>query len=654
MIVFRLASNELGRFTTRTLTRLALFAMLIVPLLYSSLYLYSNAYPYVNLKNVPVAIVNNDKGHVQTESGETAVAGLTASMPQNMGDELTKKLIESKSFDWRKASADDIEKKVIDGEYAFALIIGEDFTENIDKLSSFEAVKTDMQLLLNDANSYVLHEIAEQMEYRVEAEVAEEISKQALILQLEGIAEIRSELTKAVDGAKELAAGAKEAEEGAKSLKEGVSEFADALLQLKNGMDELNKSVAALPSAISQLKDGSAALSSGASELQSGLDQIDEITSTIAYYENEANIIWRDIVFDLREVIIHSTLPLHIKEDLLRIIDDIDGAIENLHTDVSEYAEAIDQLDAGAGQLADGAAQLDAGIGQLEAASSQLVGAINELDEGVRTMHSRFGEIVTGVIELSDGLKQLASGARELETGLRDGVKAIPELTAKEREDFADVVTNPVTFKTKTIAPANTYAVGLAPFFMALAGWIGVYILFILMKPISTRALISNVAPWKVALGGWLPPAVIGVLQMSIMYVALHFIIKMNPVYAIYTLLFLFLMVLTYLTIVHFLITAWGKVGLFTGLVLMIVQLTTAGGTFPWQTMPTVDQALHQALPMAHAVDALRNLIYGGSLDIALQKSLFFLAYFVVFAILDIITVRIRRRWTMKTLFPAI
>jgi putative membrane protein len=86
----------------------------------------------------------------------------------------------------------------------------------------------------------------------------------------------------------------------------------------------------------------------------------------------------------------------------------------------------------------------------------------------------------------------------------------------------------------------------------------------------------------------------------------------------------------------------------------MVVQLTTSGGTFPWQTMPLIDQLLHQVLPMSHAVDALRNLIYGGSLELALQKSLVLLAYFVVFAALDVLAVRMRRRWTMKNLFPAI
>ena len=36
----------------------------------------------------------------------------------------------------------------------------------------------------------------------------------------------------------------------------------------------------------------------------------------------------------------------------------------------------------------------------------------------------------------------------------------------------------------------------------------------------------------------------------------------------------------------------------------MVVQLVTAGGTFPWQTLPGPLAALHHVLPMSYAVDA--------------------------------------------------
>ena len=65
-----------------------------------------------------------------------------------------------------------------------------------------------------------------------------------------------------------------------------------------------------------------------------------------------------------------------------------------------------------------------------------------------------------------------------------------------------------------------------------------------------------------------------------------------------------------------------GDTGQFLALVLMVLQLVSAGGTFPWQTLPTPLHPLHHALPMSYAVDGVRRLMYGGpmaplALDVA-------------------------------------
>jgi putative membrane protein len=497
-----------------------------------------------------------------------------------------------------------------------------------------------MELILNDANSYVLHEIAEQMESQVAAEVAGEIGRQVIAAQMDGIARIRDQLENAAAGAGELSDGLREALDGSRDLAAGTSQFAEGLGELRDGIGRLDAAVQELPDGVRQLKAGSAAL-------RSGLDQVDGVTQEVAGFEAELYGVWGEIAADLRALINASAMPEPAKQALLRELDQADQAIRQLHIDVTDYADGIDQLDKGA-------AQLDAGIGQLEAAANNLAAAIGQLDDGVAELDTRFGEIVSGVGALASGLEQLAGGADELTRGLEEGAAQLPNLTEEQRLRFAEVVMNPVKFATSTIAPAGTYAIGLAPFFMALAGWIGVYILFVLMPPISTRALIANVAPWKVALGGWLPLAAIGVGQMVVMLAALRVIVDLTPAYLALTVAFLCLMVLTYLTIVHCLITGLGKIGLFLGLVLMVVQLTTSGGTFPWQTLPAIDQPLHQILPMGHAVDALRNLLYGGSLEMAARHSLVLVAYFVVFGAADVLVVRLRRRWSMRLLFPAI
>ena len=73
----------------------------------------------------------------------------------------------------------------------------------------------------------------------------------------------------------------------------------------------------------------------------------------------------------------------------------------------------------------------------------------------------------------------------------------------------------------------------------------------------------------------------------------------------------------TFIAIVHAL-NAWlGPAGQFLGLALMVVQLVTAGGTFPWQTIPVPLHGVHHVLPMTYAVDGLRQLMYGGLSSLA-------------------------------------
>ncbi len=61
----------------------------------------------------------------------------------------------------------------------------------------------------------------------------------------------------------------------------------------------------------------------------------------------------------------------------------------------------------------------------------------------------------------------------------------------------------------------------------------------------------------------------------------------------------------------------------------MVLQLVTAGGTFPWQTLPAPLAALHHVLPMGYVVDAMRQVMYGGDLGRAGTDALVLLAWLV-------------------------
>jgi putative membrane protein len=209
--------------------------------------------------------------------------------------------------------------------------------------------------------------------------------------------------------------------------------------------------------------------------------------------------------------------------------------------------------------------------------------------------------------------------------------------------------------KNDSITSAGTYGAGLAPFFVALAGWIGIYALFLIVKPISRRAVTALHSPIRVTLAGWLTPGILGAVQMIGLFVVLAVTLGFPMANPVGTLGVMVLASATYAAIILALNVWLGSVGQFLGLVLMVLQLVTAGGTFPWQTLPAPLAALHHVLPMGYVVDAMRQFMYGGDLSRAGADALVLLAWLaggLVFAALGV--TRMTHYRTLRDLQPSL
>jgi putative membrane protein len=249
----------------------------------------------------------------------------------------------------------------------------------------------------------------------------------------------------------------------------------------------------------------------------------------------------------------------------------------------------------------------------------------------------------------------LRDGLGTLRDGLGDGVAAIPETTEASRALQADTIADPVDVQNTAVTSAGTYGAGLAPFFASLAGWIGIYALFLIVKPVSRRAITALHSPIRITLAGWLTPGILGAVQMAGLFAVLAFALKFdmsNPagVYGI-----MLLASLTFAAIILALNVWLGSVGQFLGLVLMVVQLVTAGGTFPWQTLPAPLAVLHHVLPMSAAVDGMRQIMYGGNLQSAMSDILSLLCWMLgALLIAAIGTTRMTHFRTLRDLQPSL
>ncbi|UNK70822.1 YhgE/Pip domain-containing protein [Microbacterium sp. H1-D42] len=609
MKVPSMIAAELRRLMASPMAVVALVALLAVPILYGGLYLWANQDPYGKFSEVPVALVVDDAG-VSADAGASAGTGTES---ENYGDEVADNLLEDGSFDWRVMTASDAAAALSDGTVDFTVTIPSDFSEALASVAGDDPHQARIELETNDANNYLASSIGTQAVEQIRRSVAEMVGSEAAGRLLTGLSDVRDSLAEATDGASRLSDGAGTAQQGATTLTTGLGSLADGTQTLAGGAKTL--------------ADGASQVSAGNGRLASIADEVGTLTQQATDALPTARA-------DLAQAMTEQGLTPEQIDAVLARLDPLAAKVRDGNAKAQGAVAQIEQLAAGAKQVADGAARL------AEGASSAAAGAASAHD---------------GAARLSDGLGTLGTGIGTLHDGLASGVEAIPASTPDLRTLQADTIADPVKVSSDKVAAAKDYGQGLAPFFAALAGWIGIYALFLIVKPISRRAVTALHSPIRITLAGWLTPALFGALQMVGLMAVLGFMLGFDFEHPWASLGVMVMASATYAAIILALNVWLGSVGQFLGLVLMVLQLVTAGGTFPWQTLPEPLAALHHVLPMSYVVDALRQLMYGGDASRAfwdLAVLAIWLVGALVFAAIGV--TRMTHRRTLRDLQPSL
>ena len=145
---------------------------------------------------------------------------------------------------------------------------------------------------------------------------------------------------------------------------------------------------------------------------------------------------------------------------------------------------------------------------------------------------------------------------------------------------------------------------------------------------------------------------VIGAAQVAVVLAVVFLGIDLHAAHPLAVVGLTVLTSATFVAILHLLAARLGSVGKFLGLVLLVLQLVSAGGTFPWQTLPLPLHALHHVLPMGYAIDGLRHLMYGGSLTSVGRDVAVLMAYLLLALAGSSATARRARVWTASRVKP--
>ena len=682
MTALRLARTELRRLTSGRLPRLALVAMLFVPTLYGGLYLYANNNPYAGLSRVPAAIVVEDAG-TTLANGERLDAG-----PSVAHD-----LVASRSFDWHRVGRAEATSGVADGRYDFALIVPAAFSGDLASSTGSAPRQAHLQVATNDSNNYIASTIASQVVAQVTKSVAGQVSSTAANQLLLGFSTIHFKVTQGVDAAAKLQTGIVKTERGAADLSTGATQVATgqktlvaatttladgagtaaagatslarASGSMAAGLQSLDVKSADLPAQTQALAQGARAASAASAAMaKTGTGVATASGQFVASVTTGRGALASALGqggFTQSQIatILAETARLSGPATAANAQAQGSAALGSAVSGATQVAAGADQLALAAGPLRAGihqasgaAAQLGEGAGTLSAAVAQLESGAGRLGSGQQAALDGAAKLDGGAGQIKAALAGLGSGMSTLHAGLASGLGSIPNPSAAGRKAMAQTIGDPVAVSDTSQATAGSYGAGLAPFFLSLALWIGAYVLFLLVKPLSSRALAAGQPSLRIALGGWLPPALFGLAQGGLAFLVVFFGLGIHVEHPVAVLAVMFFTSMAFMAILHALVSRLGAVGKFLGLVLMVVQLVSAGGTFPWQTLPMPLSGLHHVLPMGYAVDAIRRLMYGGSLAPVGGDLGVLAAYLLLALTVSTFAARRGRVWTAARIKP--
>ncbi|PZT74626.1 MULTISPECIES: YhgE/Pip family protein [unclassified Streptomyces] len=687
----RLAALELRRFGRGRLPRAALAALLLLPLLYGALYLWSFWDPYGRLDRIPVALVNDDRG--ATADGRRIAAG----------DEITGKLLDSRVFDWHEVSAAEADKGVEDGTYYLSLRMPADFSERIASSAGDSPETGALQVRTNDANNYIVGQISRTVFSEVRTAASANASRGFLDRIFISFSDLHDETAKAAKGAADLRSGSAKARKGSKDLADGLKDAKAGSGSLAGGLVKLNRGAGDLKTGSAEVADGTKHLAEKVNGVAADVrpflkDNGKSIGDTARLVADTSEAVRHNLDLlvktaptaataahtaadDLTEV--HRTRCAEATDpdpavcppleravtaagDVAAVADDVNALVENQNGDLAALRGRLTALEKQAKALATRSPHLDEDLEDAVRRINALNTGAHKVAKGAENLHTGLGTAKTGASDLDTGVGRLETGATSLDQGLvgikdgsaslakslGDGVDKIPDYGKEDRDARTEVMADPVRLAAQSLHSAPNYGTGFAPYFIPLSLWVGAMVAYMLIQPLGRRALAAGAPAWRIALAGWLPVAGIGLLQVAALMSVLHWGPGLDMAHTAGTLAFLALVTCCFAAIVQWLNACFGAAGRILVLALLMLQLTSAGGTYPVQTSPGFFNAIHPYLPMSYVVEGLRRLITGGGLGPVWLGCAVLAAFTAGALALTALTARRKQMWTLERLHP--
>lgn len=652
--IFRVFLSDVKRLRSNVVAIVIIMGLSIIPALYAWFNIMSNWDPYGTsaTSQMKVAVCSQDSG---VEIG---------SLSLNVGDEVITGLKENTTIGWVfTASKDEALEGVNSGDYYAALIVPESFTTDFISFLGGDPKNPTIAYYENSKKNAIATKITgkaktavqEQVNQKVISTLTEVLTESGKILaendengvdivastadQLDELDSSLQTYVNILNTFSLVTASASDLAESAQSLlintqgifdssQDSVSNMQSSVLSSAQTADTVSSLIGISLDSVEQdltlLSDQMDTLTVGDS-FDSIRNQVDTAKtmskSTISVlkdifgetdqYVSAVDKSFKQLNTDLtafkKDANVTAQSLKHLKRTIKADIKDCKNSIRKIRNtyqyqvqpDVSRSVLRMEQALIQTGKMLN---NIESSFGTIDRALESYQTTLDSGTDDITATKDYIVSLQSDIRKLSKSLRALSGDEQYNE--MMDLLKNDPTL-------MASFMASPVSMETKAVYPIETYGSAMAPFYTVLAIWVGALILVALIHVKVAPVENLKVRPWQAYFGRYITFFLIGQAQTAITVLGDLFYVDIQCPHP-----FLFCLAsaassFVFTLLIYSLTVAMGNVGEAVAVIVMVIQVAGAGGTFPIEVLPEVYQMIYKFLPFTYCMNALRECVGG-------------------------------------------
>ncbi|ALL22675.1 YhgE/Pip domain-containing protein [Bacillus tropicus] len=415
-----------------------IIAVLFVPILYAGMFLWAFWDPYKQLDDLPVAVVNLDKGAVFDGK------------PIEVGKGLVDNLKDNTSFKWEFVSEKEAKKGMEGRKYYMLVRIPDDFSSNATTLLKDEPKPLNLEYIPNESLNFLSSQIGGTAIEKIKGEVASTLTKTYAEKMFDSIQDVSKGLADGAEGASKL-------HDGSNELHDGSSKVTDGLHTLQGKSGEMKDGVQKLADGSNKLQDGSGKVTAGLNTLnsKSGIGKLQDGSGKVTDGLNTLNSKTGEMQKGISEL--HDG-----SEKVTNGLSILVSKTGELKTGTTELSNGMEKLVGGQSQLEKGSQEIQKGLQELNNKVQNSVAGLGEMQLKVPSILNTVNEKIDGaganVNQLNELTQSTAGDAKNAAQDVANLQKQIESLPKEYQEQLQPFITNAV----KSTATVQQKAAGVA------------------------------------------------------------------------------------------------------------------------------------------------------------------------------------------------